>query len=72
MKMATEQALAPEESAPRGGAPAAEIGPLSLSGGGAATGCGQTATSPWILDRWRDLLLFVATPLLLIPIFAAA
>lgn len=29
-------------------------------------------TSPWILDRWRDLLLFVGTPVLLIPIFAAA
>jgi Flp pilus assembly protein TadD len=28
--------------------------------------------SPWILDRWRDLLLFVGTPVLLIPIFAAA
>jgi Tfp pilus assembly protein PilF len=28
--------------------------------------------SPWILDRWRDLLLFVGTPLLLIPLFAAA
>ncbi len=28
--------------------------------------------SPWILDRWRDLLLFVGTPILLIPIFAAA
>jgi tetratricopeptide (TPR) repeat protein len=29
-------------------------------------------SSPWILDRWRDLLLFVGTPVLLIPIFAAA
>src|SRR2546423_10982812 len=29
-------------------------------------------SSPWILDRWRDLVLFVGTPLLLIPIFAAA
>ncbi|MEY2506931.1 MAG: hypothetical protein QOH01_1260 [Verrucomicrobiota bacterium] len=28
--------------------------------------------SPWILDRWRDLLLFVGTPVLLIPIFSAA
>jgi len=28
--------------------------------------------SPWILDRWRDLLLFVGTPVLLIPIFTAA
>jgi Flp pilus assembly protein TadD len=31
-----------------------------------------TQTSPWILDRWRDLVLFVGTPVLLIPIFAAA
>jgi Flp pilus assembly protein TadD len=29
-------------------------------------------SSPWILDRWRDLLLFVGTPVLLIPLFAAA
>jgi len=28
--------------------------------------------SLWILDRWRDLLLFVGTPILLIPIFTAA
>ncbi len=28
--------------------------------------------SPWILDRWRDLLLFVGTPVLLIPVFSAA
>src|SRR3954470_8529393 len=31
-----------------------------------------TKPSPWILDRWRDLLLFVGTPVLLIPIFSAA
>jgi hypothetical protein len=29
-------------------------------------------SSPWILDRWRDLLLFVGTPVILIPIFTAA
>ncbi len=29
-------------------------------------------TSPWILDRWRDLVLFVGTPVLLIPLFTAA
>ena len=29
-------------------------------------------SSPWILDRWRDLVLFVGTPALLIPIFTAA
>jgi Tfp pilus assembly protein PilF len=40
----------------------------------AASPPGKTAPahSPWILDRWRDLLLFVGTPLLLIPIFTAA
>src|SRR5262245_6770196 len=27
--------------------------------------------SPWILDRWRDLLLFVGTPVVLIPLFTA-
>lgn len=33
----------------------------------------QTAkTSPWILSRWRDLVLFVGTPILLIPIFGLA
>ncbi len=34
----------------------------------------QPAAIPslWILDRWRDLLLFVGTPVLLIPIFTAA
>jgi TPR repeat/Tetratricopeptide repeat len=31
-----------------------------------------TKSSPWILDRWRDLVLFVGTPALLIPIFTAA
>src|SRR5687768_10193269 len=31
-----------------------------------------TKASPWILDRWRDLLLFVGTPVLLIPLFTAA
>ena len=30
------------------------------------------APSPWILGRWRDLCLFVGTPALLIPLFAAA
>jgi hypothetical protein len=28
----------------------------------------RAAASPWILDRWHDLLLFVATPALLIPL----
>src|ERR1700758_707661 len=34
------------------------------------------ATAPrknlWILDSWRDLILYVGTPLLLVPIFALA
>jgi Flp pilus assembly protein TadD len=33
---------------------------------------GSPKSSPWILDRWRDLVLFVGTPVLLIPIFTAA
>jgi hypothetical protein len=33
---------------------------------------GASGFSPWILNRWRDLLLFVGTPVLLIPIFSAA
>lgn len=28
--------------------------------------------SPWILDRWRDLVLFVATPFLIVPLFFLA
>lgn len=32
----------------------------------------QTKKSPWILGRWLDLLLFVGTPAVLIPIFIAA
>src|SRR5437660_5505011 len=28
--------------------------------------------SLWILDSWRDLILYVGTPLLLVPIFALA
>src|SRR5712672_3628593 len=41
------------------------------------SGAGQSPqaaakASLWILDRWRDLLLFVGTPVLLIPIFTAA
>src|SRR5256885_2437230 len=42
--------------------------PPSPSAGASA----GSAPSPWILDRWRDLVLFVGTPLLLIPILAAA
>ncbi len=30
----------------------------------------QPARSPWILGWWQDLLLFVATPLLLLPLFS--
>ena len=33
---------------------------------------GKAISAIWILDRWRDLLLFVGTPALLIPIFSAA
>src|SRR6202795_1525940 len=40
--------------------------------GGQSTSSSRLKSSPWILDRWRDLILFVATPVLLIPIFTAA
>ena len=38
----------------------------------AASSPGAVKASPWILDRWRDLVLFVGTPVLLIPLFTAA
>src|SRR4249920_583125 len=37
-----------------------------------ASSAGPAKPSPWILDRWRDLVLFVGTPVLLIPIFTVA
>jgi hypothetical protein len=37
-----------------------------------ASSSAPSKASPWILDRWRDLLLFVGTPALLIPLFTAA
>ena len=37
----------------------------------APVGAGQRSTL-WILDSWRDLILYVCTPLLLVPIFVAA
>src|SRR5262249_48604520 len=32
----------------------------------------SASMSPWILNRWQDLLLFIATPLVIIPILALA
>jgi Flp pilus assembly protein TadD len=58
LDMAT-QAAAPARSFPRS---------VSSAGSAQAT----AAPSPWILDRWRDFVLFVGTPILLIPIFTAA
>ncbi len=49
----------------------AEVGP-ERSTAKASTPSAVAKASPWILDRWRDLLLFVGTPVLLIPIFTAA
>jgi len=46
--------------------------PPSASGTGLSRSQPAAKTSLWILDRWRDLLLFVGTPVLLIPIFTAA
>jgi Flp pilus assembly protein TadD len=58
--MATQQTMAPElASAPR-------------EAGKSLPSAAQVKSSPWILDRWRDLVLFVGTPVLLIPIFTAA
>ena len=49
----------------------ATVGPES-SAGKKSTPSAVSKSSPWILDRWRDLLLFVGTPVILIPIFTAA
>ena len=46
--------------------------PTSAPASGRPVNSAAAAPSPWILDRWRDLLLFVGTPVLLIPIFTAA
>jgi Flp pilus assembly protein TadD len=43
-----------------------------VPGAGAVRPQPAAKASLWILDRWRDLLLFVGTPVLLIPIFTAA
>jgi hypothetical protein len=52
--------------------PLAKI-PRSKAGTGEQTAASAPSrSSPWILDRWRDLVLFVGTPVLLIPIFTAA
>lgn len=48
--------------------PLARVGPEKKQ----PTASSASKPSPWILDRWRDLLLFVGTPVLLIPIFTAA
>src|SRR5213592_2347725 len=39
---------------------------------GSSAAASATKPSLWILDRWRDLVLFVGTPVVLIPIFTAA
>ena len=46
--------------------------PRSRRKGHSQSAAAATRPSPWILDRWRDLVLFVGTPVLLIPIFSAA
>ncbi len=59
-KMATRAATAPVRKVRR-----ANVAPKAVA-------AVPTKSSPWILNRWLDLLLFVGTPVLLIPIFAAA
>src|SRR4051812_35505409 len=61
--MITQQARPRAEQRKQAVAPAAQQ-PVSAAA--------SKGFSPWILNRWRDLLLFVGTPALLIPIFAAA
>src|SRR5882724_8467545 len=51
--------------------PANSIASNVLAGGRSSAGP-SNKPSMWILDRWRDLLLFVGTPVLLIPLFTAA
>jgi len=70
MTMATKAALSP-----RGMRRQAAVKQRRLSASGQSAVSAPVAklpSSPWILDRWRDMLLFVATPLVLIPMFAAA
>ena len=52
--------------------PLAKIHRSKASPGEQTASPAPSKSSPWILDRWRDLLLFVGTPVLLIPIFSAA
>jgi Tfp pilus assembly protein PilF len=52
--------------------PLAKIPRSTASAGKQSASPASAKSSPWILDRWRDLLLFVGTPALLIPIFTAA
>jgi len=46
--------------------------PTKTSSRTAVSSSEPSKASPWILDRWRDLVLFVGTPVLLIPLFSAA
>jgi Tfp pilus assembly protein PilF len=50
----------------------AKLSAPRLSGAGESPPQPAAKPSLWILDRWRDLLLFVGTPVLLIPVFTAA
>ncbi|HLW35607.1 MAG TPA: tetratricopeptide repeat protein [Chthoniobacterales bacterium] len=43
-----------------------------MSATGAETMEGPVRHNLWILDSWRDLVLYVGTPLLLVPVFAVA
>jgi Flp pilus assembly protein TadD len=52
--------------------PVAKIPQAKAGAGKKSRSKAVSTSSPWILDRWRDLVLFVGTPVLLIPIFTAA
>lgn len=56
------------KSVPRGAA----IPAVATAGGGGATASAGNAPFLWILDTWRDLGLFIATPLLIVPLVWAA
>ena len=57
---------------PKAVSQAAPAAPAVASVAGASAAPAPQQRSPWILGRWLDLLLFVGTPALLIPIFIAA
>ncbi|MEM7352658.1 MAG: hypothetical protein AAF657_17800, partial [Acidobacteriota bacterium] len=48
------------------------VTPVSATAGGNAAAPALPKPSLWILDSWRDLILFVGTPLLIFPLVQLA